>query len=278
MMKDKKKTQIFIIGFIIIFLIFFFQQLLWGKLFPYSPVKIGFTKHDLTNVVVYTENGSTSYDYKAIDTLISAVEIFHGLRFVDKPEIFIFCDSNSYLQRSITKARFNAYPNGSLVVSPWAVREAMRGEISMEIYLSHELSHTLLFQHMGFITAYCFYPRWLLEGIAVYSTNQMGTSWYPSKKETYIYIRQGNFLPPEYFNTKKEDEVKLDVKFKTAFMYSEFACIVDYLIESRGKEKFMQYMTLCLNSHSYDKVFQGVYGIDFETCLNEFKQHVKEDK
>lgn len=273
-MKFKKKTKLAIIGIVIIFTLIFSYQLLWGKLFSYSPAKIDFMKHDFSNVVVYVQNGTTYYDYKSIDTLISVIETFHGLKFIRKPEILFFCDSNSYLQRSITNARFYAYPNGSLVVSPWAVQEALDGKISMNIYLRHELSHTLLYQHMEFTVAYLFFPRWLLEGIAVYSTNQMGTSWYPSKEETYNYIRQGNFLPPEYFNTKREDEVKLDVKFKSTFMFSEFACIVDYLIESYGKEKFMQYTTQLLRSYHPNKTFKEVYGIDFEIFLFDFKQHV----
>ncbi len=273
-MKIKNKVRSFIIGLAILGLMAFSYQLLWGTLFPYSPVKIGFTKQNLSNVVIYIQNGSTYYDYNKIDTLIFAVENFHGLNFIRKPEILFFRDSDSYSQRSITKARFCAYPNGSLVVSPWAVQEALDGKISMEIYLGHELSHTLLYQHMGVLTAYFFYPRWLLEGIAVYSTNQMGTSWYPSKKETYNYIRQGNFLPPEYFNTTREDEVKLDVKYKITFMYSEFACIVDYLIENYGKEKFIKYMTQLLDSFQHNNVFRNVYGIDFDHCLDNFKRHV----
>lgn len=146
----------------------------------------------------------------------------------------------------------------------------------MAIYIRHELLHTLLYQHMGYITAYFIYPRWLLEGIAVYSSNQMGTSFYPTKLETYNFIRQGNFLPPEYFNTNKEDDFKLNVKYKIAFEYSEFACIVDYLINNYGKEKFLQYMTKLLNSYHPGEVFKGVYGININTCLDNFMQYVKE--
>ena len=275
-MKHNKKNKLFISGLLLAFLIILPYQLLWGKLFSYSPVKIGFTKYDLSNIVVYVQKGSQNYDYRSIDSLIPVVEKFHNLHFVQRPEIIFFRDADSYYQRTTTKARFCAYPNGSLVVSPWAVKEALDGKISMEIYLRHELSHTLLYQHMGFITAYFIYPRWLLEGIAVYSSNQMGTSWYPSKKDTYKYIRQGSFLPPAYFNTKKEDDVKLNVKYKTAFAYSEFGCIVDYLIKNYGKEKFMQYMKGLLDSYSPEKVFKVVYGIDNRTCISNFKQYVKE--
>ncbi|MEJ2615604.1 MAG: hypothetical protein P8Z35_11640 [Ignavibacteriaceae bacterium] len=245
----KKKVKLLFIAIFLLFLIIFPYQLLWGKLFPYSPVKIGFTKYELPHITIYKQNGSQEFNYKIIDSLIAGIEAFHKMSFTQKPEIIFFKNRDSYLQRNFTKARFCAYPNGTLVVSPWAVREALDGEISMKIYLKHELSHTLLYQHMDFITAYFYYPRWLLEGIAVYSSNQMGTSWYPGKDETYNYIRNGNFLPPEYFNTSDEDKIKLNMKNKIAFIYSEFGCIVDYLIENYGKEKFVLYITRLLNSH-----------------------------
>ncbi len=274
-LKHYTKSKLFFGVFLLLLFMVLPYQFLWGKLFPYSPVKLGFEKFEFSNIVVYVQDGSETYDYKSLDSLIPSVENFHKLNFVNKPEIIFFRDANSYYQRTITKARFYSYPNGTLVVSPWAVKEALDNEISMEIYLKHELSHTLLYEHMGFITAYFFYPRWLLEGIAVFSSNQMGTSWYPSKNETYEYIRQGSFLPPEYFNTKKEDEVILNLKYKTAFVYSEFACIVDYLIENYGKDKFYEYMVKLFDSWHPEAVFKDVYGINFNTCLNDFRQDVK---
>ena len=270
----KKKTKIFIITVILLFIIIFSYQLLWGKLFPYSPIKIGFTKNELPHIIIYKQNFAQSYNYKIIDSLISGIEKFHNLSFVKKPEIIFFSDRNTYLDRNFTNARFCAYPNGTLVVSPWAVKEASNNEISMKIYFKHELSHTLLYQHMDYLAAYFYYPRWLLEGIAMYSSEQMGTSWYPDKEETYNYIRQGNFLPPAYFNTSGEDKINLNMKNKIAFFYSEFGCIVDYLIEYYGKEKFMKYMTGLLHSHQPDKVFNDTYGITLDSLLTNFKKDV----
>ena len=272
----KKKAKIFFIAVLLLFLIIFPYQLLWGKLFPYSPLKIGFTSYELPHIIIYKQAGSQAYNYKIIDSLIAGVESFHNLSFTEKPEIIFFSSRNSYLQRNLTKARFCAYPNGTLVVSPWAVTEALEGKISMKIYLKHELSHTLLYQHMGFITAYFYYPRWLLEGIAVYSSDQMGTSWYPSKEVTYKYICDGNFLPPEYFNTSDEEKIKRNMKNKIAFVYSEFGCIVDYLIDNYGKGKFMQYMTGLLDSSQPDKVFKDTYGISLDSSLENFKKHIEQ--
>ena len=261
-------TGIALISFCVIVYLF-----LWGKLFPFSPVIIGFSKHELSNTVVYVQKGAEYSDFSRIDKLTPDVETFHELKFIKKPRIFIFRDKESYLHRSISKARFCAFPGGSLVISPWAIQEDREGKISLEIYVKHELSHVLIFQHKGLITA-LMYPNWLLEGIAVYSTNQMGTSFYPGKEETYHLMNQGNFMPPEYFKTKKEDKVPLNVKYRVTFMYSEFACIVDYLVNSYGKEKFLVYMKSLLKNNNHDKVFKEVYGMDFKDFLFNFQKFV----
>lgn len=273
-----KKVNYIILFVISIIIAFVTYNFVFGKLFPYSPIILGFDKYECDKVIVFIEKGSEFNKYNQVNSLIPEVEKFHELKFKQKPKLFFFNDKNSYYQKSITRARFYAYPNGSLVISPWAIKEAEDGEISLEIYLKHELSHTLLFQHMGLLEAYFFYPRWLLEGIAVYSSSQMGTSWYPSKKETYEYIRHNNFMPPTFFKTNKENQVKLDVKYRITFMYSEFACIVDYLIEKYGKEKFIQYMKLLLTNINHDEIFKKVYKISFETFVLDFKNEVMQSK
>ena len=252
---------------------FIAYSLLFGKLFPYSPVIIGFLKIELTNTVVYIQKDAKYHNLNKIDSLILDVERFHEWKFFKKPRIFIFKDKNSYYKRSMSKARFCAFYNGDLIISPWALKEAENGEISLEIYLTHELSHCLLHQHSGILRAFK-YPKWLLEGIAVYSANQMGTSWYPSKKETYDYIRKGNFMPPQYFKTKKEDLINLDVQYRITFMYSEFACIVDYLIEKYGRDKFLLYFKELSTISDHDKIFKNIYGIEFGKCIKDFRESI----
>ena len=265
-------TSIIVVGFVI-------YSFLFGKLFPYSPIIIGFSKYELTNTIIYIQKG-TKYiditDIKSVDALIPVVEDFHDLKFIRKPRLFIFKDSKNYFNRSISRARFCAFYNGDLVLSPKALKEVESGKISLKIYLRHELSHSLLHQHSGIIRA-SQYPAWLLEGIAVYSSNQMGTSWYPSKNETYNYIRKGNFMPPKYFKTSKEEQIRLDVKYRNTFMYSEFACIVDYLVEKYGKDKLILFMKKLTTNTNHDKVFKEVYGIEFRECIQNFKKSVKSE-
>jgi hypothetical protein len=113
-----KKLKLLLIPLVIIILVILTYEFIWGKLFPYSRVKIGFTKYELSNIVIYVQNGAEYKDLKAIDSLFPSIEDFHQLKFLKKPAIYIFRDRENYLRRSISKARFCAYPNGSLLISP----------------------------------------------------------------------------------------------------------------------------------------------------------------
>ena len=248
---------------------------LFGKLFPFSPIIIGFEKHELPNSIVYIQKGMPPNDYENIDTLISSVEKFHDLKYLKKPKIFLFSDSITYISRSLSKARMCAYRNSRIFAASWALKEARNGKISLEIYLNHELSHTIIHQQLGIRAIR--YPQWLLEGIAVYSSNQMGTSIYPSKSETYRLIQAGNFMPPNYFKTINEDKIKLDFEIledRVAFMYSQFACIVDYLITIYGRDKFLIYMKSLTKSKEHDKIFKEIFEIDFDEFIIDFKEYV----
>jgi len=245
-----------------------------GKLHALSPIAIGFEKHELDNTIIYVQDGSNYTDFKEIDKYLESVELFHKLKFYEKPKIYIYSDKSTYLRQNITNARFYAYPNGRLVVSPWAIDECQKGIISLEIYIKHELSHLLLYQNMSYIAAY-HYPQWLMEGIAVYSTNQMGTSWYPSKKKTYEIIKSGDYFPPNLYKTNKEDNIKITTENRIAFMYSEFACVVDFLIEKYGQDKFYQYMKGLFQDYNHDQLFKNIYNTDFDKFLDDFKSTVK---
>ena len=270
-----KKIKLSVLGITLVLMGILTYEFLFGKLFPFSPVSIGFTKHELSNTIIYVQKGSDYKDFQRLDTLIPSIEKFHEMKFIRKPKIIIFKDSLGFIRRSFSKARFSAYPSGRLLVSPWALREAREGKISLEIYVCHELSHVLLMQYMSYLDAY-HYPKWVLEGIAVYSTNQMGTSFYPNKEETYHDIAEGNFLPPLDYKTDKEDNVKLNVKYPIAFKYSEFACIVDYLIIKYEKKKFLSYMKCLIKDNDHDKIFKHIYGVVFDKFLIDFRQFVME--
>ena len=273
----KIRIKYFALSLFLILFIVIIYMLLWGKLFPYSPIIIGFGKYELNNTIIYVQQGAKFNEFTRLDTLTKSVESFHELKFINKPKIFIFKDNESYYQRSISKARFCAFSSGALIISPWALKEDKQGIISLDIYIKHELSHILIYNYNGFLAEFK-YPSWLLEGLAMYSVNQMGTSFYPSIENTYKAIREGNFMPPQYFKTNKEDEIKINVKYKIAFIYSEFGCIVDYLVKTFGRKKFIKYIKALLDENDNESQFNKVYSRDFNEVISEFKEYVNKTK
>ena len=243
---------------------------LWGKGLPYSPIIIGFDRHELDHLVIYMENGGPDEAYDWMDRLVRDVEDFHELSFRSKPALFFFRKASTYARRSPSKARLCAFYNGAIVVSPWVQQEDAEGKLSLRIYLVHELSHSLLYQNMG-LRAKLRYPRWLLEGLATYSSNQMGTFLYPSQPETMALIRAGNWMPPEMFGTSDEDQVQLHVPNRMPFIYSEFACIVNDLITTHGRDPFLRYVKRLMVESDHDDVFRSMFQTDFDTCLNQLR-------
>jgi hypothetical protein len=248
---------------------------LWGPLFPYSLVQIGFTRHELSHAVIIVEHGAAFSDYARVDALIPTVERFHELRFQYKPCLYVFRDDASYVRHTGSHTRFFAAPNSNIVIAPWAVREDKQGTISLDIYLRHELSHALLFQQMGMWRA-LWYPQWLLEGIGVYSTNQFGTSWYPGKAETLMLIKRGNYMPPLDFKTRREDRVPLNVPYRITFMYAEFGVIVDDLVHQYGREKFLSYMKRLCETSDDEQAFRDTFGMPFAVYLDDFVRKARQ--
>ena len=55
------------------------------------------------------------------------------------------------------------------------------------------------------------------------------------------------------------------------FIYSEFACLVDDIIQNYGKERLLQYITELLEEKDDKKVFQKIFGIEFNEYIDDFK-------
>ena len=81
-------------------------------------------------------------------------------------------------------------------------------------------------------------------------------------------------MPPGYFKTKNEDQITLDVQYRVTFMYSEFACIVDHIIEKYGKDKFLSYFKELTANRDHDKIFKNIYGIEFNKCIQDFRESI----
>lgn len=274
-MSIKKKILIAAVLLLAALTIYFF---LWGRLFPFSPVILGFEQKEFSKAIIYYRKDMDVSEFAIIDSLINEVENFHQLKFSEKAEIFVFNSDKDYTRHTGHKTRFVAFPlYGRIFVSGKAKKESEEGKIHLDVYLKHELSHSLLYQNMSLYHS-CYFPCWLLEGIAVYSAHQRGVDGYFSKEKVFEKIKAGYFLNPDDWGTllkaKKESVKQFPLPNKYRFIYSEFACIVEDIIQNYGKEKFFQYMKTLLKEKDDKQVFQSIFGIDFNEYLSNFKRRV----
>jgi len=259
---------------------------LWGPLFPLSPIIIGFDQKEFAGATIYYHQGTdiSKLINVNIDKLIKETEDFHQLKFQKKVEIII-CNSDNELARLTggCKSLFVTTPvYGRIFISSKAKNEIKEKKINYLVYLKHELSHSLLFQNMSLYRSQ-YYPGWLMEGIAVYSSNQMGVDGYYTKEETFVKIKEGYFLNPEDWGTtllKRQglNVINFPLANKYRFIYSEFACIVDDLIQKYGKEKFNQFFIALLKNGHDNQIFQQIYGIEFNNYLDDFRNECRVSK
>ncbi|MDZ7721408.1 MAG: hypothetical protein U5R06_00950 [candidate division KSB1 bacterium] len=137
-------------GFII--LLFIVYLFLFGRLFPFSPLSLGFEKTEFDRAVVYHDKNDTLAEFSDIDSLIQIVETTHRLSFRDKVDIFLPATDRRYRRYTGTGARFVVQPlYGRLFISERAQQDYRADKIHFNVYMKHELSHTL---QIHFIVAY----------------------------------------------------------------------------------------------------------------------------
>lgn len=248
---------------------------LFGRLFPYSPLILGFERKELARSTIYFHKGADISRLNDVDKFIPEVEAFHQLKYKHKIEIFLCSSPGEKKRLTNSEARLTTFPPfGRIFVSSQAQQEAMNNKIHIDVYLKHELSHALLEQNMAF-WRFPFFPRWLMEGVAVYSANQMGVDGYFTQNEVQKTIHAGYFVYPKDWsgNFGESKVVKtLSLPNKYWFVYSQFGFIVQDLIEKYGKEKFRVFLHKELHGGEVEKNFQDTFGKGLDGYMEEFRK------
>jgi hypothetical protein len=124
-------------------------------------------------------------------------------------------------------------------------------------------------------------PRWLLEGAAMDCAGQVGVGIYPAKSTVHDAVARGVFCEPTDFGTyldgEKGSALSCPIENKTAFFYSEFGCIVDFLRSSYGAQKFHAFLqdVVAGPELNVERSFERVYGKKLDAEMARFKTETK---
>ncbi|HOZ46242.1 MAG TPA: hypothetical protein PLO37_02435 [Candidatus Hydrogenedentes bacterium] len=277
-MKSAKRT--FYVLLPLLLAAFVVYSLLWGRLLAFSPWVFGFQHRDTDRARIYFHEGVDVEQFGEIDRWVEAVEEWHDLKFKRRAEVFVCASDAEHKRLGGSKARFRALPlYGRLFVSKRAQEDAKAGEIHLDVYVRHELSHSLVFQNTTLRNTLRL-PEWLLEGLAVLSAGQLGVDGYYTKAEVRDKMREGYFLDPGDFSTRPGPKARAISDFplpnKYWFIYAELACFIDDLIRIQGKDAFNTLLRNYMEGISPETNFQSVYGKSFDACVEDFRKRMVE--
>jgi hypothetical protein len=89
------------------------------------------------------------------------------------------------------------------------------------------------------------------------------------------------FCEPADFGTSLDGEkgtaISCPIENKTAFFYSEFGCIVEFLRSSYGVQRYQAFLKDVVEGHplNVERSFETVYGTTFSEEIARFKAETK---
>jgi hypothetical protein len=263
--------KIFLITATVLLVSFTLYHLMWGRLFPWSPVKIGYRQITLKGAcVILPKHTPLPVEFKNMVKIFSETEEFHDLKFQTKIKIIIPATHKSYKNFSGQNAIACALQTGTVIfLSP----EIKRRNRELAGILRHELSHALLFQNTTLAKSFKI-PPWLREGIAVYYGNP--GDYY----EGIAFIK--NAAGRKYMvNIRNYDKdlKAIPEKHRYKFLYAEFRYFISYIVSKYGREAFLRYIKLVLQEPgSEEKHFRKIFKKRLNVFFNEFKNDVTKRK
>ncbi len=261
-----------------VLLCFIAYHCIHGRLLPFMPGIIGFEHKDFSRARVYYHKGADLSTLDQIDQWVEDVERSHGMKFPKRLDVLLCSSDNEYTRFSGTRARSCSMPiHGRICLSHRAQEDAKAGTIHLDVYMRHEMSHSILYQNMRWLMP-LESPNWLMEGLAVFHAGQRGVDGYFTRDQVREKMREGYFLNPLDYVSRLWGTSPAFKEFplpnKWWFIYSEMACFIEDLIQSRGEDKFQLFLAGVLQGQEAAKAFQSVYCQDIDSQVEEYRKRM----
>lgn len=243
---------------------FCLDQLFWGRLFPWSPLKIGYRPIQTAKATVILPNTvQFPKELQNINQLFSQVEQFHQLRFTKRVAIILPKNFSQFIKFTGQTGVACSLQTGTVIyLSPKIIDEKR----DMAVILKHELSHIILYQHTSFFKSTKI-PRWLNEGVAIYSGNPH--DYYEGEDFSKLAVGRKYF-----FDILNPDQAvkKIPRKYRNKFIYAEYRGFIEYLVNQHGIEKLRKYLKEVINQPKMEKeLFKQIYQVEFSNMVLDFK-------
>ena len=235
-----------------------------GPLFPWSPVKPGYTHFTLHRADIFYPSGTTlELPYQQVDTFIEQAERFHQLKMADRVTVIA---PRSWTDFHL-QAPWQRGPVAGLTLQTGTVifitPKVAEKHLDTAEFLRHELSHAILDQNMTLWRGHKMNSQpWLYEGLAVDFGRQKS---YLTEGE-FISRAQTQPLAPA-FNGDNSD---------MRFNYVAWRYFLEHTIQAHGRDKFQDYLLRVMQDPDQARtVFPEFFKISFDDAIEEFQTAVR---
>ena len=237
---------------------------LYGPLFPWSPIKPGYTHFTLHRADIYYPAGTTLAEpYQKVDQFIEDAEQFHLLKMPDRVTVI----APSTWTRLHMQLPWQRGPVAGITLQTGTVifitPKVAEKNFDVGEFLRHELSHAILDQNMTMWRGHQLtHEPWLYEGLAVDFGRQKA---YLTETEFLERAKTQPLAP--IFNGDNSD---------MRFNYVAWRCFVEYLMKTRGRGKFQDYLLRIMqNPADARAVFPEFFGVSFDGEVQGFEKSLR---
>jgi hypothetical protein len=240
---------------------------LYGPLFPWSPIKPGYTHFTLHRADIYYPTGTALDDaYQQLDRFIDEAEKFHDLKMPYRIEVIAprtWTDFRMHAPWQSGPVAALTLVTGTVIFVTPKITEK---HLDTAEFLRHELSHAILDQNMTLWRAHKMNSQpWLYEGLAV----DFGRQKSYLTEEEFIARAQTEPLAPTFDGTNP------DLRFN----YVAWRYFLEYLIKTHGRNKFQDYLLRVMQDPDQAKaIFPEFFNVSFDKALAGFQAGVRSNR
>lgn len=256
------RLALFVIAAVLIY------HLLWGRLFAWSPVKLGYRTQTFSRAdIVLPRDWDFPAEFQNVEEIFKDCENFHGLRFNKRITIILARTPEAGKRYSGVRGAACAFQTGTVIfLSPTKILANRRKLVDQ---LKHECSHALLDQNTSLYRAFNI-PEWFFEGLAIFYGNPHDN--YVGNNFLELAVDRGYFFDVlGSYETLKE----VPEQYRNGFRHSEFRCFLEYLVEKHGIETVVSYARdLIQDPWSERPLFERHFGKRLEDVAAKFREEV----
>jgi hypothetical protein len=209
---------------------------------------------------------------KAVPDSIATVERRHGVPFKQAPKMYV-CDTKCFVRF----APFNQHtPAAHFADSIFMHDDVLRSRelkhnMPPERFLTHELSHLLLYQYLGPI-GYMQVPAWFREGLAVSVSGGAGAEG-ATPRDAALSILAGKSFDAAEAGSVFRNRTSATYGLRSSIFYRQAGMFVDYLREA-DPAAFQQSLLNILEGAAFQQSFYLAYGKPVASLWEGFVEHL----